>query len=205
MTAPPDGSETESDGTLEPDNADTVFQFLESDIQKTNYDREITQLYRGPDQRMSHEIYMANGASNGDRIDYAVYQKNKKVEDYLGVRFRFVAADGSSHGFELVKQLKAEIRVGNDTYQIVSNSNYGMQDAILDGSFLNLKNVKNLDLSKKYWAQRINENAEVSDAVFGITGSISLYLYQELFVVFFNKELVNEFGIDPKSALSDRV
>ncbi len=199
VTAPPDGSETESDGTLEPDNADTVFQFLESDIQKTNYDREITQLYRGPDQRMSHEIYMANGASNGDRIDYAVYQKNKKVEDYLGVRFRFVAADGSSHGFELVKQLKAEIRVGNDTYQIVSNSNYGMQDAILDGSFLNLKNVKNLDLSKKYWAQRINENAEVSDAVFGITGSISLYLYQELFVVFFNKELVNEFGIDPKA------
>ncbi len=191
----PAESETESETDKASENTESVFQFLESDVKKSNYDREIVQLYRGPDQRMSHEIYISDGSTNGDRIDYAVYQKNKQVEEHLGVRFRFVALDGASHGYELVKRIRAEVRAGKDTYQIVSNSNYGTRDAVLDGCFLNLKNVKGIDLSKKYWAQSINDKAELSGAVFGVTGSISLYLYQELFVIFFNKALTEKWDI----------
>lgn len=196
--------ETESDADAE--QTESVFKYLSSDLERTDYNREIVQLYRGPGQRMSHEIYMADGEKNGDKIDFAVYQKNKEVENYLGIRFQFVPADGGAHGYELVKALEVEVRSGRDTYQIVSNSNYGMRDTFLSGTVLNLNHVENLDLSKKYWAQYLNESAEVSGAIYGVTGSISLYLYQELFVCFFNKTLAENLGIGTQTlyqAVSD--
>lgn len=197
-------TETESGPGAE--QTESVFTYLSSDLERADYNREIVQLYRGPGQRMSHEIYMEDGEKNGDKIDFAVYQKNKEVENYLGIRFRFVPADGGAHGYELVKTLEVEVRSGQDTYQIVSNSNYGMNATFLSGTVLNLYQVDNLNYSKKYWAQQINENAEVSGAIYGMTGSISLYLYQELFVCFFNKTLAENLGIGTQTlyqAVSD--
>lgn len=174
---------------------ESVFVYLTTDLEKQDYGKTVTQLYRGPDQRMSHEIYIKDGDQSPDVIDRAIFQKNSDVQKYLGVTFEFVPADGSAHGSELIKKLETSVRASSNDYQIVSNSNYGTVNTMLTGAFLNLNHVEHLDLSKKYWSQYINNSAEVSGAIFGVTGSISLYLYQELFVCFFNRTLCEERGI----------
>lgn len=175
-----------------------LFKYLETDLQKTNYNRTITQLYRGPDQRMSNEIYIKDH-DPANKIDDAVYSKNSQVEEYLGIKFEFHPESGDAHGYELIQVLEASVKSGDDEYQIVSNSNGGIVETMLSGSFINMKNVKNIDLSKKYWAQYINDNAEVTGAIFGVTGDISLYLFQELYVCFFNRDLCTQRRINPDS------
>lgn len=193
------GGEWPEGGSGSVSSGNAVFPYLTTNLEKQKFNRTICQLYRGPDQEMSHEIYIKDGEKSGDKIDYAVFRKNSEVEDYLGIKFDFHPEDGSAHGYELVNKLEAAVKSGDNTYQIVSNSNYGTISSMLTGSFLNLKHVGNLDLTQKYWAQYVNDNAEITGALFGVTGSLSLYLYQELFVCFVNKTLCQKRRIQPEA------
>lgn len=194
-------SETDENKTLT-----DLFPFIETDLKKTDYSSvnggKFTILYQGPDDPLySHEIYIKDGEKSTDKIDYAIYQRNSATQEFFNIKFDFQAASGSSHSAEVIQKARSASSAGDNAYQLVIASHGGdfTPHAMEGGVFLNLKNIPNLDLNKGYWAKFVNDNAEVSGAIFGVTGSISLNLYQELYVCFFNSSLCSTYGIDPKS------
>lgn len=204
---PSDGTETKKEAdssaseTATGDTGSDMFPYLDTDVQKQDYsgvnNGVFTILYQGPnDPLYSHEIYIKD-FDQADKIDSAIYRRNSMTEVYFNIKFNFEGASGSAHGLEVMKKAQAAVDSGDNVYQVVVNSHGGdyTPPAMERGYFMNLKSIPNLDLSKKYWAQFINDNAEVSGALFGVTGSISLVLYQELYVTFFNRKLCTDNSI----------
>ncbi len=206
---PSDTSTKEGEGESETDENKTLtdlFPFIKTDLKETDYSSvnggKFTILYQGPDDPLySHEIYIKDGEKSTDKIDFAIYQRNSAAQEFFNIKFDFQAASGSAHSAEVIQKARSASGAGDNAYQVVIASHGGdyTPHAMEGGVFLNLKNIPNLDLNKGYWAKFVNDNAEVSGAIFGVTGSISLNLYQELYVCFFNSSLCSTYGIDPKS------
>ena len=198
--------ETESmlfrDGVGEYLNAE--FPYLETGVQQNDYSLvnsgKFTILYpttEAPEKR--NEVYTEGGDSTGNRIDYAIYCRNKLAEDYFNIRFEFEPASHLAHCSEVNQKLRAAAASGDNAYQLAVASHSGDYTPLTmeNGYLLNLKNLPNLDLTKAYWARGINDNAEISGAIFGVTGSISTKLYEELYVCYFNQSLLRASGVDP--------
>lgn len=183
-----------------------MFPFIENEVKEADYSNVnngiFTILYQGPnDPLYSHEIYIKDGEKSSDKIDYAIYKRNAKTQEFFKIKFDFQAASGSAHSKQVIDKVRSAAGSGDNAYQLVIASHGGDYTpvAMEEGTFLNLKSLPNLDLSKGYWAKYVNDNAEVSGAIFGVTGSISLNLYQELYVCFFNSSLCRTNGIEPES------
>jgi ABC-type glycerol-3-phosphate transport system substrate-binding protein len=188
---------TES-GTPETDaqtEESSLFIKIKDDLPETmNFNKDVvTILVRGQNERYFDEFYVTD--YSGDVVNDAIYNREISVEGRLNVDLQIAFDDGTSgHGpWEWVSKY---ITSGACEYDIIAGSNYFASRYAVRGEYYNLKNIDNLNLDKQYWAQGIIDKMTVSDALYMTTGSISTYLYDSTFVIYFNKYLCESNGLD---------
>ena len=186
-------SETEAPETAEPEE-ESFFQTINDDL-PSDLDlggRAVTFLSRGMEKTL-HELHVDE--VNGEVVNDAVFEREAAVEERLNCAIENLALGTDGHGGDLNTMVATSVRAGDNAYDVLANSNYSTTNTFASGNFLNLYNVENLNLEKEYWAQHLIESTAIGGVLFGVTGSISLFLYQEMFAVFFNRDLCEEFGI----------
>ncbi len=132
--------------------------------------------------------------ASGDQIGDAVYERNKAVEQRLGVKIENVFDSGKSDNYEIVDKITLQVTTQGKDINLICASTYASIRLTYTNIFQDMNDIEYLDLDREYWMQGFNEAASYKGSQFFVTGPICLSTYRFVFAYFFNKALFEDEG-----------
>lgn len=133
----------------------------------------------------------------GDRVSDAVYKRNLKIEENLGVKLNYIDVPGSySNRKQYITALSASVDTNDGEYDLCASAANYMFAVVGDGYLLDLIPNPSLDLSQPWWSQGYVENLTVGNSLYLATGSAALNMLDNLCVTYFNKDLVKNYSLE---------
>ena len=123
---------------------------------------------------------------SGDIVEDAVFERNKMVEERLGVKIECIQ-DGNA-----IDKVVIAVNGGSAEYDVMIDPCWRTAPKFVGNFFRNLRETKYLDFDKIWWNQSFNHEVLYKDAQYGITGAMVLSLYRRTFVTVFNKDIFTE-------------
>ena len=129
-----------------------------------------------------------SSALNTDVLNDAIYDRDNKVAERLGVKFKWILVQNAEG------QAEDSIKSGLDEYSIVADSSIALYADGAKGYYTNLLSdrAKYIELDQPYWNSYIAEQAKIDGKVFALTGDLSLTLMKYVYATFFNKNLLSK-------------
>jgi len=191
-----EGIQTQTSENVVTEEPNRLFQVIEDDLDDSlDFGGEVFNIISRCVGNTIYEISVPE--ADGDVVNDAVFERERAVEERLNCKIENMAVGNDWHGADIMETVTSAILSGDSTYDILANSNYGSTPKYEAGYFMNLYDVENLNLEKEYWAQHLISNTAINDQLFGISGSLSLYMYQSVFAMFFNRDLCTQYDINP--------
>lgn len=149
---------------------------------------DVTILYNGGNGRKDELVSEKLG--NGVVAD-AVYERNLAVEEMLEIKLQFIEAK------DIKNDLAQDIQSGAAEYEIVANATTAAVIPAMDGHYLNLNALENIDTTKHYWTQGYNEMATFTseDIQFLASGPIAISMFRYMYLTLYNKTLFEDYKI----------
>jgi len=145
--------------------------------------------------------------TDGTVIDSAIYRRNMYMLDNYGVNItnedivRFNSSTGTGDGFV---KLYTEHMAGDHNYDAAMVGTYDVAALAYNGYIHDLNDVEHLDLTKPYWDQKANEQLAMKGKMYYTTGDISVSDNRSTHALFFNKEMIDMYGMeDPYELVRD--
>ncbi len=184
-----EGADTTADTTV----ADTVAADLPAGIEKKNYDREFTILY--PNHGTYPHYYFVE-ENTGEAMDVALFNREIKIEEHLGIDIKFVEANynGDRTIAAIPRCVEQMALSGDDLYQLIlTHCISGNAPMLLNGHILDLNTINTINFDADWWNQTANENLEVAGRQYFATSD---FMIPEPTVVVFNKGMVERLGLE---------
>ena len=143
-----------------------------------------------------NEVYVEE--MDSDPINDAVYNRNLALEERLNCNIdvvQLLPEPGSIAG-EAVDAVTNMVVAGGTDYNIVANASYTSMTLALQGRMTDLRGTDYIDFEKNYWSQGFNEALSYKDSQFFVTGPMSLSYYRYMFVTMFNKQMMEDVGLE---------
>lgn len=137
------------------------------------------------------------GEAGGDVISDAVYRRNLKVEEDLNVTIVPISEAGlwgDQDGY--INKIKVSVMAADDSYQLISGYAAYITSIASEGVLANWNDVADVNFTKPWWNQDIVYEMNVADKLFYVTGDLSMTSLDYLFCLFFNKDLMSDFGLE---------
>ena len=185
------GPTNQDTGTVTSEAVDTSAQSSEVTFPDIKYnDEEIVFLTEenSYDAYTSQEIYSEE--MNGSLINDAVFTRNMKVEEQFGVKIVEEKLQNAS------AVASNAILAGDDIYDVVMPYLNNSLGNALQGLYIDLYSVDYLQLDNPWWDQRANEYLTFGGKLYFSTGDISILDNECTMVLFFNKQLIEEYNLD---------
>ena len=144
----------------------------------------------------------------GDLVNDSLYSRESKLMSRLDVTTNWVFKDGSwdsknSH-LEFLNTMGNDITSGAGEYDLVVAYNLVPPSAAIKGYCQDLKQSEYIELEKPWWPQSYVEAASYNDKLYFIAESSSYGVLRNMMGIFFNTELVNNYGLeDPYQLVLD--
>lgn len=180
----PPQSDTEPVTDTVSDNFD-VSESIPADLK---FDGETIRILSRDNNWVNDEITV-EGYAGG--VSDAIYERQLKVEERLGVEIRNDMLQGDS--YVVTNRIIADQSSNTNDYDIIANSCYSTIMYSGQGIMRDLGDVENLDLTRVYWSQGFNEVANIGEAQYMCTGAAALTVFRYMFITMFNIELVNQY------------
>ena len=178
----PSGDETKDQGTQnEGETADPNYTCdLPSDL---NYkDATIGLLFADVNNR--GDEFGAEELGHGVVSD-AVYERNVAVQEMLGVVLEMYPETDVNSVMDL------DIQGGLGDYDLVANGTYMSVQPAMEGKYINLTPLENIDTTKHYWTQGYNDMVTFTDEnmQFLASGPIAISMFRLMYLTLYNKTL----------------
>ena len=129
----------------------------------------------------------------GDVINDAKYARNMYVEEKYGVKLNLVILGEWSKGSAAIKKSTS---AGDYAYDTAVVWGYDACTLLTQGLLRDLNSLPPLDLTKPWWDQKANQDLSIRGKMFFTTGDISQIMSDSIFAILFNKQLVQDYGIE---------
>jgi hypothetical protein len=146
--------------------------------------------------RKSRYDYIWAKETTGDRINDSAYERNMMLEELYNIRIKIAeAAEDSSAYFSNT------ILAGTGEYDLVVHDYWwGLERK---GLYQNLLDFSEIDTDDSYWYTNWNKNTTINGKLFSIVGDAALEVVQNLEIVFFNKSIATDNGLDLYKTVND--
>lgn len=133
----------------------------------------------------------------GNDINDAIYERNKVVEERLGVELEYVDTPGSSsHMGEFIKKAQTDLTSGICEYDIYGGYSRVAPALALEGQVAELTELDYLDFDKPWWPDSLINECMINNKLFFCSGDISTNLLWMTIATFFNKDLIADYGLE---------
>lgn len=121
----------------------------------------------------------------------AVYERNLAVSEWLKVAFEFYPEDDAT---KVVNSQTLDIQGGQGDYDIVVNGTYMAVQPAMEGKYINLSVLENINTEKHYWTQGYNDMVTFTDdhMQFLASGPIAISMFRFMYLTLYNKTLLND-------------
>ena len=135
--------------------------------------------------------------NNADIVDDAVYRRNLDIEERFNIKINIIDVTGTfSTRDTYIKTLTSSILAADGAYDLFASAANYIMPLIPEGYFLNLNDIKNIDFSKPWWPDGYIDNLTVDGKTYLATGTVSINMIENMCVLFFNKKLMDDHGIE---------
>jgi len=133
-----------------------------------------------------------NEALEEDPINEAVYERNNKIEEELGVKIVSVNQSAGA----IVNTIKNNVSAQTDAYDLFCVEMSNAFTLARDGCIYNLYEVPYIDLEKSWWDQNVADTMTIKDKLYFTTGDITILDDDMTMVQLFNKDALAEIKPD---------
>ncbi|MCL2815713.1 MAG: hypothetical protein FWD23_14040 [Oscillospiraceae bacterium] len=184
--------QSESETSNEKVSAENTRSAISDDLPETDYKgRQFNFLCRTT-QLYEYDVE----EENGEIVNDALYRRNKTVEGRFNVNINPIDMDGSWGNMKGYKNTIANAAMSGDNVYDLVEGDVVIVDLLGKGYFVNLLDSKYINVEKPWWAKSSVEVLNVGGVLEFIAGDYSLLLWEGLCVVYFNKKLVADYGIE---------
>ena len=135
-----------------------------------------------------HDSDFLADSINGDTMNDAVFQRNKYVEEELGITLTIVPGDAQLG----TSTLSNSISAGDDEFQAADLTTHDMFSLAGQELLLELNSMGTIQLTSPWWDQHCLEDLSILNQNFGLYGEIGSMYKRTLGCVIFNKPLFHE-------------
>jgi len=129
---------------------------------------------------------------NGEPINDAVYDRNRLIEERLGIKITENMVGYS----EVTSTITNAIAAGEDSYDIFFNESYFVAPMAIENYLVNVYELDELNFDKPWWAGDMIESLSIGDKLYILAGDIHLMLPEATWVMAFNKRILNDFSLE---------
>ena len=130
----------------------------------------------------------------GEVVNDAVYLRNKIIEDRFNVSIKTVSSgdDQQKHA----TKIKSSLLAGDDVFDVALVHCIFGPNLTLEGLAYNLLDVPYFNFDKPWWQKQTNEELTLNDRMYLGSNSIFYNGMASTKVIYFNKQLVQDYGIE---------
>jgi len=140
-----------------------------------------------------HVPFVYSDEMDGSVVNDAVYSKILTVEERFNTDITLVETSAPA---DEVMAIKTEIMSGADTFDIVQAHDVNLANSTLEGLYVNIYEVPHLDFEKPWWPSKTLESMTIAGQSYLMLNNISLINLISTRVMYFNKTLFDNYGID---------
>lgn len=158
------------------------------------YDGKEVKILAREDAKFRWQLDFYAPELTGEMVKDAVYKRNARIEERLGVKFVITEGPGTYSNFtKYADMITRAYQSGSHDYDIVGTySIYGAQYAT-QGYFYNINDLdKYINLDKVWWNQNFKDELTVSDKLYFVVGDVNLTALTRMLTLFYNKEEVEK-------------
>ena len=163
-----------------------------AELPDKTYDGEevmfLTSLNTGYDWYTSYEIYAEE--MTGQLINDAVFQRNNTIEELLDIKIAETKLENCH------TTAKSSITAGDKQFDVVMPYMNNSISLAVEGSLLDLQQIPYIDLEKPWWDTRANKDLLINNRLFITTGDIAILDNECTMVMFFNKDMIGQYGLE---------
>lgn len=148
---------------------------------------------------ISNYNYFTSEAENGDVINDAIFKRTQAVEEALGVKIKVVKSESTGNYTQLINSINA----GDDEYKSIMTHMSQANKLLGSGLLYDLRSIGTLDLESDWVNQDANEEYEISGKQYLMIDSSCVRTLLSSGVIYFNKQMVNEYKLDDPYKLVD--
>lgn len=149
----------------------------------------------------AYEFVSADGAA--DIVSDAVIKRNYGVEESCNVKLKPVDIPGTwADKDSFMNTITASVLAGDDTYQLIAGYNAYITTLVTQDCLYNLYDTA-IDFTKPWWYAGYNDNVSLFGKLYFALGDASLTMWENCEVVFFNKKLMEDYGLTSPYTLVD--
>ena len=132
----------------------------------------------------------------GEKLDDAVYNRNRRVEDRLNFRLEeVILSGGAAWGTgqtSVCNALIQSVMADDGAYDAAYLPVYFQPSAVTDGYVMNLLDIPELHVYDEYWDTIINREMTVNDMLFTASGPLHFMTMDQSYVLLFNQDMMDK-------------
>ena len=133
----------------------------------------------------------------GEVVNDAIYYRNKSIEERFNVVINPIPTKGSWDDQNIFMNLiKKTVQAGDPSFDLVAGYAAYITQLATNGMLINWNDVPYVNFDKPWWSQDSAKEMDVNGHLYFVTGDLSLTMWKYLFVLYFNKQLVKDYGLD---------
>ncbi|MCI8387901.1 MAG: hypothetical protein HFE63_05480 [Clostridiales bacterium] len=145
----------------------------------------------------THARYEYDVEQTGDIVDDAIFNRNQAVEELLGIDFNFVVIDGHwDQRATFINTITNDILSDNGEYDLISGLLPALATSTQEGYYVEGRDLEYCNFDNPWWIQDMYDRFAIEDKLFEFVGDASLTVYKELGVVYFNKRIFDNYGLE---------
>ncbi len=129
--------------------------------------------------------------TTGEKINDALYERQTCIEDTYNLSLAVVPSGND----DILSSVKTFINAGDDTYQSIVGKVYNMASLSVSGMLTDMHEVENIDLTKPWWGQVMNNSVSIGGKQHYAVGDITIVDNQAERIYYFNKGLAEQLGL----------
>jgi hypothetical protein len=145
--------------------------------------------------RTDQEYQFYTDTLDGEVINDSVYARNSEVENKYDIAITPIPVVGDwANSNTFITTVRSSVMAGDAAFDLIDGYAAYIGTMFSDHLFLNLNDVNYLRLTEPWWSQFAVDELTVNGKLFAIPGDLSLNLWQNMQVMYFNKTVLADYS-----------
>ena len=142
---------------------------------------------------VKNELY--SESETGEIVNDAVYERNLNVSERLNVTLNIHDIPGDwANKDSFVQYVSSSILSGDDAFQLILGYMNYMPPTILDGLYLDINTLPNINTDNPWWVSGFNDNVTINGKMYMAMGDMCWSMLQYAFCGYVNKTVLEQYN-----------
>ena len=141
---------------------------------------------------------------SGDAVSIALYDRISNVESRLNCNIEIIEEPGDWDRRNSFVSLAAKsINAGDGEYDLISQYSMSASIGTMQDLYQDISQLRYVDLEKPWWPDDLAKSTSINGKIYFVSGDIAPTLIYNLFVIYFNQNMLNKLGYESPYGLVD--